>query len=229
MKKLVMVSAAVMLAAAATVGCQRSSPEAALEAKTLASRPAPKADENSDASESWLTAFELTERSGETFHSKDLAGQVHVVNFFFSSCPGPCRLENMVVQDLQKEFGDDGVKFVSITCDPENDNPETLQRYADLFNARRDQWFFLTGDLTYIRRVAAEMYLVALARQTHSEKLIVVDRNGEIRGRFHWNRDSEVLEMKDLIGQLLAEKAKPAGQEPQEAESSVEEKEAEAA
>src|SRR5262249_57999403 len=40
--------------------------------------------------------FELTERSGRTFNSKELLGQIWVASFFFGSCPtGDCpRLNN---------------------------------------------------------------------------------------------------------------------------------------
>src|SRR5688572_19304995 len=41
----------------------------------------------------WLKAYTLTERSGKKFHSEDLKGKVHVVNFFFATCPTVCRLQ----------------------------------------------------------------------------------------------------------------------------------------
>ena len=36
---------------------------------------------------------------------------------------------------------------VSLTCDPENDTPESLRRYADRFEADPARWKFLTGEM----------------------------------------------------------------------------------
>lgn len=154
-----------------------------------------------------LTRFTLTDRSGKSFDSRSLEGQVYVVNFFFASCPSVCRMQNGAVADLQKEFGDSGVKFLSITCDPEKDTPEALAKYAQLFNARPEQWYFLTGDLTYIRRIGAEMYSLAVDKNTHSERLVAVDRQGKIRGAWHWNNPEQMVEMKAELKKMLSEPA----------------------
>jgi len=37
-----------------------------------------------------ITGFELTERRGSSFTKSDLLGKINVVNFFFTSCQGPC-------------------------------------------------------------------------------------------------------------------------------------------
>ncbi len=160
--------------------------------------------------EDWLTNYELTERSGRQFRSQDLDGKVHVVSFFFARCPTACRLQNGRVQELAEEFGDAGVVFVSITCDPSNDTPVALQDYAKLFNADPQQWLFLTStDINYIRRVGAEVYFLSVEKQSHSERLLVVDRWGKIRGGFHWNRPEEIRNMRRLLKELLAETEPP--------------------
>ena len=56
------------------------------------------AGRNSEASsttsgEGWLKEFALTERSGKRIRTQDLAGKVHVVNFFFAKCPTVCRTQ----------------------------------------------------------------------------------------------------------------------------------------
>ena len=96
-----------------------------------------------------LTQFTLTERSGKPFGTDDLRGHVHVVSFFFASCPSTCRQQNERMQQLQFANKGKDVKFLSITCDPDRDTPTALRLYADIFNADKDQWLFLTGDLVY--------------------------------------------------------------------------------
>jgi cytochrome oxidase Cu insertion factor (SCO1/SenC/PrrC family) len=162
----------------------------------------------------WLTQYTLTERSGRTFHSRELAGKVHVVNFFFTACPTVCRMQTAAVQSLAREFGPQGVKFLSITCDPETDTPVALAMYADQFQADAEQWLFLTGELKYLRRVGAEVYFLPVDRGTHSESLLVLDRDGKIRGRFNWKQSQEVADMKALLAQLLAAPASTAETSP---------------
>jgi cytochrome oxidase Cu insertion factor (SCO1/SenC/PrrC family) len=109
---------------------------------------------------------------------------------------------------LARAYAGQDVVFVAITCDPDTDSPERLREYATRLEAPQDNWLFLTGRLAYIRRVASEIFNVALDKQTHSEKFIVCDKAGEIRGRFLWNKLDEMAELRILVDQLLAEKGK---------------------
>lgn len=161
-------------------------------------------------SSEWLQEFTLTERSGKKFHSRDLAGKVHVVNFFFSKCPTVCRTQTAAVAGIAKEFGPLGVVFLSITCDPANDTPAALALYAKEFSADPEQWLFLTGDLQYLRRVGGEMYSLPVDVGTHSEMLVVVDKWGQIRHRFSWKDVKEIAEMKQFLTEMLAETERPA-------------------
>ena len=68
-----------------------------------------------------LTEYSLTERSGRKFFSRELAGKVHVANFFFSMCPRECPRQTAEVAQIDKDFGPRGAYFVSISCDPERD------------------------------------------------------------------------------------------------------------
>lgn len=157
----------------------------------------------------WMKEFTLTERSGKKFHSRDLTGTVHVVNFFFSKCPTMCRTQTAAVAGIAKEFGPRGVKFLSITCDPANDTPAVLSVYAQEFGAHPEQWLFLTGEMSYLRRVGAEMYSLIVDVETHSESLLVVDKWGQVRKRFSWKDGKSIAEMKQYLTELLAETERP--------------------
>src|SRR5438552_3269210 len=118
-----------------------------------------------DSQAEWLEGFTLTERSGREVHWTDLTGKVRVVSFFFSSCPANCLRQNQQVAEIQRASAGKNVVCVSITCDPDTDSPERLREYAAKLNAPPDQWLFLTGRLIYIRRVASELFKVALDKQ----------------------------------------------------------------
>jgi cytochrome oxidase Cu insertion factor (SCO1/SenC/PrrC family) len=163
-----------------------------------------------DATQEFLEHFTLTDQAGKTVASKQLAGEVFVTNFFFSSCPGTCLQQNQKIREIARECGPKGVRFLSITCDPEIDSPERLREYSAKLEADTKHWSFLTGELGYIRRVAGEIYRIPLDKQTHSERFFVTDKWGNIRDNFAWNKLDQITQMKSLLDKLLAETEEPA-------------------
>ncbi len=153
--------------------------------------------------------FTLTNRMGQPFSASQLKGKVWVASFFFASCPTTCTKQNQAVAALVEEFAPRGVKFVSITCDPENDTPEALQEYASKLQAKPDEWFFLTGDMTHIRQIGADAFHLFVAPQTHSNRLMLIDKWGNLRGRFDWQDPRELESLKKKIKKLLRETSPP--------------------
>lgn len=156
--------------------------------------------------EAWLSRFELIERSGKAIKSEDLLGQPYVVSFFFSTCPSICVQQNQKLRELQDQFAGQGVRFVAISVDPETDTPETLREYAARFGADQEQWLFMTGDLTYIRRIGAEIFRQPVDKQFHTERFVLVDPQGEIEGFYNWPEKAQLEKMKQKIREYLLEK-----------------------
>ena len=154
-----------------------------------------------------LAEFTLVERSGKPFHSQDMRGKVWVASFFFTSCPNICRKMNQIFAATQKLDGLEEVHFVSITCDPDNDTPEVLSKYADQFNADPKRWLFCTGDFDYIQRVGQDVMKLTVLKQVHKEHAVVIDRAGKIRGRFRVTDAGERLKARDVLLECLAEAA----------------------
>jgi protein SCO1/2 len=150
--------------------------------------------------------FELTDQAGEPFKSDKLQGKVWVASFFFTNCPGTCWRLNQAVSNLQGEL-DDEVRLISITCDPKNDTPEALAKYANHFKAEPQRWTFLTGDLKAIQKVGQESFLVAVQEGVHSERAMVVDRAGKVRASFNMLDADQIAKLKKKVGELLAEPA----------------------
>jgi len=172
-----------------------------------------------DSKSDWMTGFTLTERNGKEVKWDDLTGKVRIIGFFFSSCPANCLQENYKIREIQQAYTGKDVTCLSITCDPDIDTPDRLREYADRLGAPPQQWLFLTGKLIYVRRVAGELFSVALDKQTHTERLIVCDKWGKIRGTFHWNKLDEITELKLLVDKLLVETEPPLVQEGEPAAS----------
>jgi len=122
--------------------------------------------------------FSFLDQNGKRFDSASLDGKLWIGSIFFSTCPSTCRMQNMKVSELQRRYGDKGVEFVSITCDPEIDTPPTLNSYAQKFSADAEKWHFLTGDLGLIKRVGGNRFGITVDDKVHSDRLVLFDGEG---------------------------------------------------
>lgn len=154
-----------------------------------------------------LEAFELTRSTGELFHSGDLKGDVWVASFFFTTCPGTCLQLNTNISMLQQDEAIRDVKWVSISVDPVTDTAEALTRYAEGFKADPDRWFFLRGDLKYVRRIGRDLFKLPVEYKQHADYGVVIDRTGQVRGIYNVNRRAERERMREMLAELLEEKA----------------------
>jgi len=146
----------------------------------------------------WADVSDVTliERSGEPLPLKQMKGKVWIVNFFFASCPGSCKIISTHLAQLQKDLGNRDVTLVSISVDPENDTPQVLTEYAKGFSADPKKWLFLTGDFEIIRGLCSDLFKIPVERKTHADYLVLVDQQGQIMGTFN---SKEPAAMTDLI------------------------------
>jgi protein SCO1 len=141
--------------------------------------------------------FSLTEKNGTTLRVDDLLGKVWIANFIFTRCSGICPIMTNKMQMLQETFKDNSeIRFVSFSVDPEFDKPEVLARYATRYKADPAKWFFLTGDKTVIHTLAVKHFHLGVDEQgqqpthdpnanlMHSSKLVLIDKEGKIRGYY---------------------------------------------
>ena len=140
-----------------------------------------------------LTDFRLTERSGREVTRADLAGRTWIVDFIFTTCSGPCPKLTSNMRKLQDDLEGTGVGLLSITVDPETDDAAKLEAYASSWTADPDRWWFLTGDEAQIHALMSKCFLLGVERVegaprgeqvTHATRLVVVDRDGALRGYY---------------------------------------------
>jgi protein SCO1/2 len=133
--------------------------------------------------------FQLTDQNGEIFGSQQLQGKIWIADFIYSSCPGPCPMISSRMSETQKPLRDTDVKLVSFSVDPEHDTPAVLRDYASRLNAQAGRWHFLTGDKDVIYRLSRDGFKLAAAENggtgpIHSTRMVLVDRDGVIRGYY---------------------------------------------
>ena len=102
---------------------------------------------------------------------------------------------------------------MSLTCDPDNDTPDVLRRYAERFEADPLRWKFLTGDMKVISEVGQKTFFLPVEVGVHSERGVVFDRQGRLRGGYHLLQPDRVALLEKLIRDVLAEPAVPAATE----------------
>ncbi|HEX3725505.1 MAG TPA: SCO family protein [Pirellulales bacterium] len=164
-----------------------------------------------------LEHFTLTDQSGQPFDSQSLRGQVWIGSFFFTNCPAICWRMNQALATLKQTDPASQVRLVSITCDPENDTPAALAKYAERFQAKSPEWVFLTGGFSQIRRIGNDFFQVGVEQGTHSDRAFVVDREGRVRGRFRVTEPDQFEMLKKLVAVVEAEapaEASPAAAQP---------------
>jgi protein SCO1/2 len=86
-----------------------------------------------------------------------------------------------------------------------NDSREVLSEYASRFHADPERWYFCRGDLAYIIRIGRDWMQLAVEHQTHSDRAVVIDRAGKLRGRFLLTDPNQVVLMNRLLAQCLRE------------------------
>jgi len=143
-----------------------------------------------------VPVFEFVERSGLPFAKNEMTGKINIVNFFFTSCKGPCPIMNSKVAELYTKYvTTDKVRFISITVDPGRDSLSVLREYARNFGVNDNRWLFLRGDINEVHRISEEGFMLAGDFPTiHSTKLILVDKEAKIRG-FYDSFDEEALRL----------------------------------
>jgi protein SCO1/2 len=121
-----------------------------------------------------VPTFQLTAQDGRSFGSNDLAGRVWLASFIFTRCQTECAaiIQRMAAvqsrtRNLEPEF-----HLVSISVDPQFDSPERLLEYARTHRASPRMWTFLTGAIEIVRGIS------------HGTQLVLVDRDGRIRGYY---------------------------------------------
>lgn len=153
-----------------------------------------------------VPAFRLTERSGAEITRESLLGKIWIADFVFTRCTGICPLLSGRMRELQASVAErQGVELVSFSVDPEYDTTEVLDAYARKHGADPARWLFLTGDWEATRALIGEGFRLSVSKAapgeapageliTHSDRMVLVDRRGRIRGYYH-GTDDEGIEL----------------------------------
>lgn len=157
--------------------------------------------------------FSFTNQEGKLITEKDMVGKVAVIEYFFTSCPGICKVMNKNLNLVYKSFkGRSDFAILSHTVEPETDSVPVLARYARNFNAEAPTWQFLTGNKYDLYKAARTEYLLAIEEENnsaveedfiHTQYVALLDKNRRIRGFYdatdRTSVDKLIKDVKTLI------------------------------
>lgn len=124
-------------------------------------------------------------------------GRPVVLSFIYTSCTTVCPLISHTLQQLQSKLGDNSarVHLVSISIDPEQDDPARLREYAKTFNAG-PEWQHYTGTLAASQTVQRAFDVYRGNKMDHAPATLIRTAPGA-----QWTR----IEGFATADQLLAE------------------------
>jgi len=161
-----------------------------------------------------LPDFELTNRDGRSVRLADLDGEIWVADFIFTRCGGVCpRMTERMIR-LETSVGGTRLRRVSISVDPTFDTPDVLAAYAEAFRITDTDWLFLTGERDAIYELTVGGFKLAVDDEPppqsthpdepilHSNRFVLVDRRGTIRGYYDPFRPEELQRLLRDANQL---------------------------
>ncbi|MES2622069.1 MAG: SCO family protein [Bacteroidota bacterium] len=176
-----------------------------------------KGDKVMDSTYHVIPNFKLQTQSGDSLELDSLYGNIYVAEFFFATCPGICPKMNSSLERVQQAFVKDrNFRIVSFSVDPAKDTLEALRRYADRYNAIPGKWYFLRSSKEDIFNLARNGFFITAKDDEdggaeafiHSEKLVLVDQTGNIRGYYSGVDSNRVSQLMGDIVLLLRDTEK---------------------
>ena len=156
--------------------------------------------------------FSFIDQNGNTVTETTVNNKIYIVDFFFTSCPSICIDLTNNIKEVQRVFEDnDDVLILSHSVDPKVDNIERLKKYASINNINNKKWYLLTGPIEETIRMAQLGYfaIASIANHDensliHTENVVLIDRNRQIRGIYNGTSSLEISYLIDDINKLLS-------------------------
>lgn len=142
-----------------------------------------------------IADFSLVTQNGVTITRNDVMGKVHVASFLFTRCAGICPAMVTQLSKVQAAIAGRDAVLVSYSVTPQDDTPENLATFGELRGIDANRWKLVTGDAEQIYALARTSYFAddgrlepgkpAIDQFLHTEKALLVDREGHLRGVYN--------------------------------------------
>jgi len=156
-----------------------------------------------------IADFSLVTQEGAAIARRDVIGKVHVASFIYTRCAGICPAMITQLAKVQQAVNGRDAVLVSYSVTPQDDTPQTLAAFGDSRGVDPKRWKLVTGDPEQIYDLARTSYFAddgrleagkpATDQFLHTEKAILVDRDGHLRGVYNATLPHEIDK---LLGDL---------------------------
>ena len=152
-----------------------------------------------------VPSFSLTNFDGSVITEKQLDNKISIVSFIFTQCEGACPIMSENMSILQERFASSNdIQFLSITTDPDYDTLEVLNEYSSNYS-NKNNWYFLRGNIIDVIELSEKGFFLsaALLPTGHSTRLVLVDKQLNIRKYYEGTIESNIFELQSDIVTLL--------------------------
>lgn len=134
-------------------------------------------------------AVTMEDSNHHTFSISEFEGKYVFITFMYTACSSVCPILEMNMADvydlLPREYIGEEIQFLSISFDPERDNPKTLDKYKNLFNSDGTTWRMARiEDQKELDSLLNEFGVIVIpdgnGNFTHNSAFYLVDREGSL-------------------------------------------------
>ncbi len=144
----------------------------------------------------------LQSHKGEDFHLEDLSGRVVVIDFIFTRCPTVCQALGAqfrrIADELRDRGLDSGTVLLSISFDPDYDDPQQLMAYLLRYGELRDNWLAARiADERELRRWLDRFGVVVIPTEAgyeHNAAVHIIDPEGRLVAILDFEATQQILE-----------------------------------
>ena len=115
--------------------------------------------------------FQLTNQNADPMTLAQHKGKKLLVNFIYTSCATVCPVQTALLNNFYQQLSSieqKNLQLLSISIDPETDQPAQLTQFMNKMHIETKNWDFLTGDRILIKRIANRFNTIAI-RQSDGE------------------------------------------------------------
>lgn len=158
--------------------------------------------------------FYLKDHHGNTYSHDQLKGKIHVAQFIFTRCGNICPEMISQMKTVAHKFrAHPQVELLSFSVTPWIDDVPTLNKFAHEKRIDVPNWHLLTGSKSNIYDLARRSYFaeeeIGFTKDSteflHTEHMILVDKEGRIRGIYNGTLALEAEQCVKDMEKLLTE------------------------
>ena len=157
--------------------------------------------------------FTLLNQDGKPIRIRNYRGKALLLTFIYTRCPQPdqCTLMSNNFAQIERELGQDAELYarthlLSISIDPEYDEPKVLRSYGAAHTERYENetfahWEFATGTGEQVKEIAQYFGLTYFPEKDqiiHALRTAIVNPDGKVVKIYHGNDWSTDQVLKDL-------------------------------